>query len=86
MNWIDIEKTRNKMIVWKHSSSGDDIIKSKGPVKLLEWVKIALLFFHVNVKTVSVYDFKIVCVVLHPYVKYFSKRFTNKSKITMSCS
>ena len=29
MNWIDIEKTRNKMISWKYSSSGDDYIKSK---------------------------------------------------------
>ena len=29
VNWLDIEKTRNKMITWKHSSSGDDNIKLK---------------------------------------------------------
>ena len=29
VNWINIEKTRNKIIIWKHSLSGDDDIKSK---------------------------------------------------------
>ena len=37
-------------------------------------------------KTVSVYDFKLVWVILHLPVKEFSKLFTNKRKITMFCS
>ena len=60
------------------------MLQCKEPVKLIEWVKIALLFLHVCVKTVPVYDFKLVWVVLHPSLKEFLKRFINKSKITMS--
>ena len=41
----------------------------KGPVKLIEWVKIAILLSHVTSKAIPVYDFKLVWVVLHPSVK-----------------
>ena len=44
---------------------------SKGPI------------FTCYIKTVPVYDFKLVWVVLHLPVKNFSKRFTDKSKIMM---
>ena len=43
-----------------------------GPVKLIEWVKIAHLFLR-YVKTVSAYNFKLVWVVLHPSFKEFCK-------------
>ena len=40
-------------------------------------------YFTCYVKIIPVYNFKLVWVVLHPSVNEFSKRFTNKSKITM---
>ena len=39
-------------------------------MKLIEWVKIALIFT-CYVKTVPVYDFKLIWIVLHPSVKEF---------------
>ena len=52
-------------------------------MKLKQWVKIALLFLHVMLKLFQFTIFKLVQVVLHLFDKNFSKRFTNKSKITM---
>ena len=39
--------------------------------------------FACYIKTVPLYDFKLVCVVLHPSSKNFSKECTNESKIAM---
>ena len=66
----------------KLSSVGDDLTKDrcwgvkmrelndteKGPVKLIQWVKIAHSFLHVTAKRFQQYDFKLVWVVLHPSV------------------
>ena len=43
-------------------------------VKLIEWVKKQLFYFYMLVKTVLVYNFKLVCVVLRPSVKGFFKK------------
>ena len=39
--------------------------------------------FTLYVKTVQVYNFKLFCVVLHPSVKEFTKRFSNKSTVML---
>ena len=55
----------------------------KGPVKSIEWVIIALLFLHVASK---LFQFMILDLCGYFFIrlsKKFSKRFTNKSKITM---
>ena len=47
------------------------MLSQKGPVELIKWVKIALLFLHVTSK---LFQFTIlVWVVLHPSVKEFFK-------------
>ena len=54
----------------------------KGPVKLMEWVKIALLFLHVTLK---LFQFMIMNLSGKFYIrlsKNFSKRFTNQSILT----
>ena len=48
----------------------DNSDHSKEPVKLIERMKIVLIFTSYD-KTVSVYDFKLVWVALHPSVKEF---------------
>ena len=45
----------------------------KGPVKLMEWVKIALLFLHVTSNLFQFTILKLFWVVLHPSVKEFFK-------------
>ena len=47
------------------------LFRAKGPVKLTEWVNMAV--FSCYIKTVPVYDFKRVWVVLHLPVKEFFK-------------
>ena len=42
---------------------------NKGHVKSIQWVKIAVLFLLCYAKTVPIYDFKLVWVVLHLSVK-----------------
>ena len=54
-------KLRNQLkraLLYNHS------MMSKGPLKLIEWVKITILFLHV-----LDYDFEFFWVVLHPHVK-----------------
>ena len=57
-------------------------LKSKGPVKLIQQVKIAHSFFTVYVKSVPLYYFKLAYVVLHMAVKEFFethfKKWRNK--------
>ena len=45
----------------------------KGPMKLKEWVKVALYIFTCFVKAVIVYDFKLVWVILYLSVKLIFK-------------
>ena len=51
----------------------------EGPVKLIQWVRIALLFLHVTSK---VFHFTILKTFLRSSTKNFPKQFTNKNKIT----
>ena len=63
-------------------SPGSTVKQFKGHVKLIEWVKIAILFLHVTSKLIR---FTILNLSESFYVrlsKNFSKQFTNKSKIT----
>ena len=58
----------------------------KGPVKLIQWVKIenSSFIFTVCVKSVPLYHFKLACVVLQMAVKEFFKRRFNWSLLMES--
>ena len=58
------EQTQDKLEI-KHCEFFKQILNSKGPVKLIQWVKIAPLFFICYVKIVPVYNFKLIWVALH---------------------